>query len=124
MRHPNRQVKITRPLTISRLNGREYQELINDRSCQKQMFEDAYWTRLLIAHVDKEVKYVVCNNRHYIIGDEDEKSLARGFGGRKFRITFFDGTVVHTTNLWSQGLIPIPFQHIFHNNASEVINID
>jgi hypothetical protein len=49
---------------------------------------------------------VIVNGRCYHIGDEDSKSYFRGFGGAPRVIEFFDGRVVHTTNLWDNGKIP------------------
>lgn len=49
---------------------------------------------------------VIVNGRCYHIGAEDSKSSFRGFGGAPWIIEFFDGRVVHTTNLWCNGTIP------------------
>lgn len=46
---------------------------------------------------------------------------ARGFGGRRFTVRFFDGRTVTTDNLWSGGTIPERFRDRFTPNA-EVIS--
>ena len=62
------------------------------------------------------------DGRHYRIGREDAPipPEARGFGGSKFTIRFFDGRVVETTNLWTQGEIPIRFRGRLPDNAEFV----
>lgn len=49
---------------------------------------------------------VIVGGRCYHVGAEDSKSYFRGFGGASWIIEFFDGRVVHTTNLWDNGKIP------------------
>jgi hypothetical protein len=39
----------------------------------------------------------------YTIGKEDKSNRFRGFGGQKWIITYPDGKVVESTNLWSNG---------------------
>lgn len=42
----------------------------------------------------------------YLICEESATSMFRGFGGRGFTVEMLDGSVVKTTNLWSQGVMP------------------
>ncbi len=45
----------------------------------------------------------------------------RGFGGREFRIRFYDGrTDVVTRNLWHQGIIPEHYRALLPDNAEWV----
>jgi hypothetical protein len=57
--------------------------------------------------------------QHYHIGDEkaDGPKDWRGHAGHPFRITFNDGRVVETTNLWAQGEIPEHFRDRLPPNA-------
>lgn len=59
---------------------------------------------------------VVIDNKHYRIGPEDAKG-SRGHGGSRFVIEFNDETVITTTNLWYQGVIPPGLRHKFPNTA-------
>ena len=82
-------------------------------------FTKKFWSDQLA--YDKEQSnhtVAIINGHHYVIGPEDDtKKCARGFGGDKFVIRFFDGTEVTTTNLWYQGQIPNEFAELFPNNA-------
>lgn len=60
------------------------------------------------------------NGEAYIVGHEDLSKYDynfRGYGGAKFLISFFDGTIVTTTNLWSNGPIPQRFRVELPDNA-------
>lgn len=59
---------------------------------------------------------------HYIVGDENDKSHFRGFGGAEFNIQFDDGVVIKTTNLWCQGEPEGYWKEKFPNNARFVDN--
>lgn len=59
---------------------------------------------------------IVINGNCYNACKEDSKSF-RGFDGREFRIKFFDGKELCTTNLWSRGKIPLRFRDRLPDNA-------
>lgn len=59
---------------------------------------------------------------HYIVGNENDKSYFRGFGGAEFNIQFDDGVVIKTTNLWCQGEPKGYWKEKFPNNARFVDN--
>lgn len=42
--------------------------------------------------------------RCYTIGEPGQRFP--GFGGRRFLVNFSDGTIVETSNLWTQGIVP------------------
>ncbi len=71
-----------------------------------------------------EPEMVRAEGRHHIIGPEAEPrlpgGLMRGCGGARFRIRFFDGREVETTNLWNQGAIPEHFRERLPDNAEFV----
>lgn len=83
--------------------------------CSTECFSKHYWLEFVEKKNDKDM--VRCNGTHYTIGDEDSKSCFRGFDGRKFKVHFFDGRVVETTNLWCQGDIPEEFRKELKDNA-------
>lgn len=78
---------------------------------QQLCFNCSFWTEYLekadapdIARTD--------DGKHFVIGENrprDDKTT-KGHGGTEFRITFHDGRVVVTDNLWSQGIIPDHFR--------------
>lgn len=83
---------------------------------------DSYWARALSTLGDPSV--VIANGRYFVIGDEQGEmggawgKGARGHGGQRFVIQFFDarGRVV-STNLWNGSTIPQEFRHLFPDNA-------
>ena len=83
--------------------------------CSDKCFNKYYWGIHIKNKNDK--RSVRCNGTHYVIGDENSKSCFRGFDGRRFKICFFDGRVVETTNLWCQGDIPEEFRKELKDNA-------
>jgi hypothetical protein len=74
-----------------------------------------FWTDLFKHFPNK----VVISGKCYHI-DPNENSEFKGFGGRKFKIQFLDGTLVETTNLWYNGTIPEHFLGRFPDNAKFV----
>ena len=79
----------------------------------------AFWLGHAETDLTREPHTVVITDDywHYIIGDEDSTSHFRGFGGAKVTITFKDGTIVNSTNLWCQGQIDPELQYLFKPNA-------
>lgn len=63
-----------------------------------------------------QCRAVRVNHKHYAVGENTDKGF-RGFGGRAFRIRFHSGSIVETTNLWSQGDIPERFWDRLPDNA-------
>lgn len=89
-------------------------EEMNAELRERQMcFTDAYWARMS----DVSQRVVTYDFQHFVIGDEGSRSYMRGFGGRRFRVTFHDGEVVWTTNLWGQGQVPEHWRDRFEPNA-------
>jgi hypothetical protein len=85
-------------------------------------FTDAFWAEHSERSDDRQI--ITEEYGHFSLGDEDaypKRGPGRGFDGAKFRITFNDGRVVWTTNLWSQGTVPEHWHDRFTSNA-EVIS--
>lgn len=85
--------------------------------------DNLFTTRFWKERAEEDAKYpphtavITDNYEHYVIDDEDSKDPFRGFGGAKVTITFKDGTVIHSTNLWYQGEIDNEFRYLFTPNA-------
>ncbi len=63
-------------------------------------------------------KYVIIEGIHYIIGvPASQQTCGAGFGGKEFKIKFFDGRRVTTDNLRSQGRITENFRKMMPDNA-------
>jgi hypothetical protein len=58
---------------------------------------------------------VIIDGQHYLFHETD--SFIKGFGGRRFKIQFFDGRNIETNNLWFQGEIPDQFRSMLPDNA-------
>lgn len=65
----------------------------------------------------KNSNVAIIDGTFYTIGDENDPSSCRGFGGDKFVINFKDGRQVTTTNLWCIGDIPEYWKPQFPDNA-------
>jgi len=57
---------------------------------------------------------------HYLACDESGPDRWRGFGGVKFKIKKFDGTVIETSNLWCQGHISQAWKGKLPDNAETI----
>jgi hypothetical protein len=88
------------------------EEWISRRLC----FHCNYWRKLAALAVDPISVRV--NGVHYQIGPANEPFP--GFGGRRFKISFHDGRVVETCNLWHQGTIPGEWRSELPDNARMV----
>lgn len=56
--------------------------------------------------------------QHYVIGPGGGPASCKGFGGAKWVVTFDDGRVVETDDLWQQGEVPAWLRDRFTPNAS------
>ena len=80
-----------------------------------ECFECSLWRERLSLVGNPDV--AIIDGTLYTIGDEDDPSPFRGFGGDKFVINFKDGKQVITTNLWCGGKIPKIWKDKFPDNA-------
>ena len=81
--------------------------------CSESCFTKDFWNKAL----DNEA--IVINGECYHLGDENDTSYFRGYGGHKFVIEMNDGRRIITTNLWNQGTIPEKF---FKGNNARFVN--
>lgn len=80
-----------------------------------ECFECALWRERLPLVGRPDV--AIIDGTFYTIGDENDPSPFRGFGGDKFVIRFKDGRQVTTTNLWCGGDISKHWRPKFPDNA-------
>ena len=80
-----------------------------------ECFECALWRERLSLLGNPNT--AIIDGTMYTIGDENDPSPFRGFGGDKFVINFKDGRKVTTTNLWCGGHISEHWKPQFPNNA-------
>lgn len=81
----------------------------------KECFECSLWRERLSLVGNSNT--AIIDGTMYIIGDENDPSPFRGFGGDKFIINFKDGRKVTTTNLWCGGHISDAWRPQFPDNA-------
>ena len=73
----------------------------------------SFWLEKLYLPQEYSKKQVIVNGTHYMLSN----SSIKGFAGATFKIKFFDGRVIKTSNLWSQGKIPRHFKSVLKDNA-------
>lgn len=78
---------------------------------------DGYWEFRYKASIENEYACPVINGIAYFIGNENSKSSFRGYDGQPFYITFDDGTMIRTTNLWHNGTVPETYKDRLPDNA-------
>ena len=98
--------------------GKELSEFFSDEKSMKEhgeCFECSLWRERLSLVGNPDV--AIIDGTFYTIGDENDPSPFRGFGGDKFVIRFKDGREVITTNLWCGGHISEHWKPQFLDNA-------
>jgi hypothetical protein len=71
--------------------------------CSNECFTKGFWQETL------NDTAIIINGKCYHVGDEDDTSCFRGFGGARYKIQMNDGRIIETTNLWTNGIIPEEF---------------
>jgi hypothetical protein len=98
--------------------GKEIGKSWSDEHSMKEKgecFECSLWRERLSLVGNPDV--AIIDGTLYTIGDENDPSPFRGFGGNKFVINFKDGRQVVTTNLWCGGEISEHWKPQFPDNA-------
>ena len=96
--------------------GEEIGKFVSDEQFMKkhgECFKCSLWRKRL--PLDSTV--AIIDGTFYTIGDENDPSQFRGFGGDKFVINFKDGRQITTTNLWCGGDVPEAWKSQFPDNA-------
>ena len=86
--------------------------------CSSECFSINFWNEIVQEKEDPNT--VIVDGKCYYIGSESDSSGFRGFGGAKFKINFFDGREITTTNLWRRGAIPETHKELLPDNAEFV----
>ena len=103
--------------TCGKKLGTESLIMPDERSMKKhgECFECSLWRERLSLVGNPNV--AIIDGTFYTIGDEDDPSPIRGFGGDKFVIHSRYGKEIITTNLWCVGKIPKAWKDKFPDNA-------
>ena len=75
------------------------------------------WNRRVEEYKNSAHSIPIIDGIYYSIGDEDSKSISRGFGGARFQIEFNDGFKVVSTNLWCGSEVPEIWKDKLPDNA-------
>ena len=75
-----------------------------------------YWMRR-VNMVNSRTQVIVKGCMYQVGSEINDPHAFQGFGGRKFKIKFFDGRTVETSNLWCNGNIPEHFRDELKDNA-------
>lgn len=94
-------------------------DLSADAYLGNNCFDCSFWLKKTILSDEDEARRVIAEGEHYMIALETN-CMFKGFGGRQFRIRFFDGREIETSNLWHQGNIPAGFRALLPDNADLV----
>lgn len=84
----------------------------DDYEVNASLYHHQFWLDI----VASRERYIIAAGHCYAVGNEATRGM-RGFGGRRWRIWFFDGSQVGTSNLWSQGEVPDRFRRLLPDNA-------
>ena len=84
---------------------------------KKQLCHNCNFWDEIVPSYNKGQHFVDQKNNCYYIGNENSKDSFRGFDGAKTTITFNNGRVVNSTNLWFRGEVPEHFRKLLPQNA-------
>lgn len=77
--------------------------------CDHDCFMIDFWNNAL------DDSAIIIDGDCYHVGEENNSDpYFRGFGGRHFFIKMNDGRIIHTSNLWHQGTVPVS-RHVSDN---------
>ena len=85
--------------------------------CSSDCFNRNFWLEIIDEAKKNKYMHPVIDGTCYCVCDEDSISGFRGFDGALFYITFNDGHMIATTNLWSNGPVDSRFTDRLPNNA-------
>lgn len=85
--------------------------------CSSDCFNRNFWLEIIDEAKKNKYMHPIIDGTCYCVCDEDSISGFRGFDGALFYITFNDGHMIATTNLWSNGPVDSRFTDRLPNNA-------
>lgn len=104
-----------------RICGKEHENkrwgVPHEDLCSNDCFTQNFWLEIIDEAKKDKYMHPVIDGKCYCVCDEDSKSSFRGFDGALFYITFNDGHMIATTNLWSNGPVDSRFKDRLPNNA-------
>lgn len=104
-----------------RICGKEHENkrwgVPHEDLCSNDCFTQNFWLEIIDEAKKDKYLHPVMDGTCYCICDENSKSSFRGFDGALFYITFNDGHMIATTNLWSNGPVDSRFKDRLPNNA-------
>lgn len=104
-----------------RICGKEHENkrwgVPHEDLCSNDCFAQNFWLEIIDEAKKDKYMHPVIDGTCYCVCDEDSKSSFRGFDGALFYITFNDGHMIATTNLWSNGPVDSRFKDRLPNNA-------
>lgn len=104
-----------------RICGKEHENkrwgVPHEDLCSNDCFTQNFWLEIIAEAKKDKYMHPVIDGTCYCVCDEDSKSSFRGFDGALFYITFNDGHMIATTNLWSNGPVDSRFKDRLPNNA-------
>lgn len=83
--------------------------------CSSECFGKKIWIDRIKDRDDPHS--VIVDHTAYWIGNENDKSSFKGFGGALWKIKFNDGRYVESTNLWHNGTILEEYWNDLPDNA-------
>lgn len=97
--------------------GKTYTKKLSPKAyLEDNCFDCSFWLFKTEYPKDLVERRVIVDGEHFMVSVETGPGF-QGFGGRQFIIQFFDGRLIATNNLWSQGTIPELFREMLPDNA-------
>ena len=89
-----------------------------DEICSSECFTENFWFEKIEALKEFEKAFIIIDGKCYKKGDEDTSIYFKGFDGRLFKFRFLDeDTIIESTNMWYNGIIPKKFREQLQDNA-------
>lgn len=85
--------------------------------CSKTCFDKNFWLEIIAELERDKYSHPIIDGHCYFVGQENDRGAFRGYGGALFYITFNDGHMIYSTNLWSNGQVDPDFTKQLPNNA-------
>jgi len=97
--------------------GKSYtKKLMEEVYQESNCYDCSFWLRKTEYPDYVANRRAIIDGEHYMVYAETD-GLTRGSGGRRVVVEFFDGRVIESNNLWSQGKIPDRFREMLQDNA-------
>ena len=81
-------------------------------------FKEHFWLSIIREYIEDPDSFAIIDGKSYRIGLEEIPEALKGFYGAPYTIKYFNGKIIHTTNLWTNGTIPNKYRIVLKDNAS------